>query len=390
MELSTLPNITPFLSPSIVALTFHVTLSNNVLKAEGEAARLWDTLEILAPNLKTLAFSVTSPQEAQWDQGFCRWLQTCEQLECITFPRYWRGGVVDVLASLPRLRSVDVDGDYVWTGRSGSATFLSRWSQEPIIFSAIKNASIDASPLELVAVLRNSTHIGVLTSLSLGIDAPDEEDLPETLLMIAQAFPSLTEFTSLLRVQILWDQITMETLRPLFSCSLLTRFTMKLPRTIRLSGDDVRDMGAAWPRLATLKVQEAGYNDFDDIATPLATLTTFAEAFPNLKHLALTFDTNFDMPSPHIPPPAIEFKALKVLSVRASYKPSHALDAGFFLASLCRADTELRWNPEGFNDRDDEDDDKARVEGWKKVDEVFRRAVCLKETWTGQRSARHR
>lgn len=129
--------------------------------------------------------------------------------------------------------------------------------------------------------------------------------------------------------------LSVDNIRPLFSCALLKEFHLWAPHSVPLKDDDVVEMGNSWPAMCSLVICPTPVVR-RDLGASFSILPSFAKNFPNLRELGLFFckgAPEFDGDL-H---PEYQFTKLETLAVGLSpVRRGEAQDIGFLLASLCQ------------------------------------------------------
>lgn len=131
------------------------------------------------------------------------------------------------------------------------------------------------------------------------------------------------------------ESLSVDTIRPLFSCTQLRRFSLLAPHLAPLKDKDVVDMGKSWPEMCYLILCPTPLVK-RDLGTDFSILSSFAKSFPDLWELRLFFGNDIPEFDGDLYP-VDQFEELETLGVGFSAVPSGgAQEIGFFLASLCR------------------------------------------------------
>ena len=126
-------------------------------------------------------------------------------------------------------------------------------------------------------------------------------------------------------------QMTLDTLRPLLSCSKMTIFKIALQHRLFLQLEDIEEIASKWPSLDTLKLN----NDrglLPQSQLTLRSLLPFARHCPRLQHLGLLLDAStMDIPAAH---ELQFFQRLKCLSMGSSPLAEEG-PVALFLSRIC-------------------------------------------------------
>lgn len=131
------------------------------------------------------------------------------------------------------------------------------------------------------------------------------------------------------------ESLSIDDIRPLFSCTRLKRFYLWGPHLVPLKDEDVVEMGKNWPAMRTLVLCPAPLVK-RDVAVGFGILPSFAKSFPKLRELQLFFGREVSEFEGDLYP-TYRFTELETLGLGLSRIPREkARDIGFLLASLCQ------------------------------------------------------
>lgn len=212
----------------------------------------------------------------------------------------------------------------------------------PGSFPKLVTLSFGSLPARMAEILQATDHVGRLRTINL--DCPAYFSTQEIKTVFANLAAGARDLND---VQLLCcpvrqlkgsssnESLSIDTIRPLFSCTGITRFHLLAPHFEPLKDGDVVEMGASWPRIGSLTLCPSPLVK-REMGTRFDILPIFAKSFPNLRELRLFFGkevAEFDGDLY----PAHQFMMLQILGVGLSPAPKgHAHDTGFLLASLCQ------------------------------------------------------
>jgi hypothetical protein len=144
------------------------------------------------------------------------------------------------------------------------------------------------------------------------------------------------------------ERLSLNTFRPLFSCSKLMNFEITHQYPLALQLDDVEEIASKWPLMETLTLNDsplagAPVNDKDPSLVTLRSLLSFARHCPQLRHLGLLLQASaIDIPPAH---EVQYFQKLKHLSVGCSHLAASEGAVALFLSQICPVGCKIESKP---------------------------------------------
>ncbi|KAG9045734.1 hypothetical protein FS837_005756 [Tulasnella sp. UAMH 9824] len=336
--------------------------------------------------LKTLSVKSWNPPSNIAD-SFCRWIQTCFELEKAHLPRDWHTlAIINAFGCLPKL----VEFGLEWTDRTYDDVDV----KLPILvkekdFPGLRRLGWSSN----ISRAKEFLQLTTLRLQGLTFDCweqSDERELTEFLATTVQCCPELDSLClSLGPITEAVDPegenipLSWKIFRPLLECRTLVELRIHHPSSCILSISDLEDMGAAWPKITELYLcpDPDIYPKYR--GTPISSLAHAAAAFPQLRALGLYID--------HLGPPKsagdlfpeCQFRRLRELDVGTSRVPNDdPIPVGLYLASLFAVGTRpsIRTGPSivRVNDISDEDDD-AWADDWRTAQRLAHLTLQTKE-----------
>ncbi|KAG9036377.1 hypothetical protein FS837_001695 [Tulasnella sp. UAMH 9824] len=363
-------SIVPFVGPK---------LENLVLEMDGSIESLEQSLllQSLAHRMPALKFlRLTSSSFAHnMSTSFTALISTSPQLTHIELPPFCL--TQEVVAATARLPLLTILTHSKWT--KAAETYHEsgmRFEFTPAAFPKLEVISFASLPNRMAEVFQSTDHVGRLREVFLDCPAynsPQEiknifaalgssAKLLDGLQLVCCPIPQLAELEPPM------DSLSINTIRPLFSCTRLGLFHLLAPHMVPLKDEDVVEMGKCWPEMGSLILCPAPLVNRDR-GVDFGILQTFAASFPNLGQLQLYFGKDIPEFGGNLHP-ANQFEDLDILGVGFSTVPRRkAQDIGFLLASLCSSPPLIEWGPPRYHRGDDiPEEQRAESEaGWEDV-----------------------
>ncbi|KAG8937723.1 hypothetical protein FRC00_001623 [Tulasnella sp. 408] len=212
----------------------------------------------------------------------------------------------------------------------------------PESFPQLSVLSFASLPIQMAGILQSTNHVGRLRLVVLDCPAynsPQEignvfaalgsgaQGL-DSVFLVCNPVPQLAASASK-------NSLSIDTIRPLFSCTRLGLFQLHAPHLSPLKDEDVFEMGKSWPAMCYLTLCPAPIVK-QHSGVDFSILSSFARSFPNLRELRLFFGQEVPEFDGDLYP-AYRFTKLETLGVGLSRIPKgKTRDIGFLLASLCQ------------------------------------------------------
>lgn len=212
----------------------------------------------------------------------------------------------------------------------------------PGSFPQLGTLAFAAPSSRMAEILQSTDHVGRLRGVFLDCPAYNSPQEIESVCAALGSGARQLEIVQLvccpvpqLMISSSKDSLSVDTIRPLFSCTQLEQFHFHAPHLTPLKDDDVIEMGRSWPEMWSLVLCPDPFVN-RDLGTGFSILPLFAKTFPYLQELRLflgkevpEFDGDLY--------PACRFTELETLVVGLDRVPKGTTrDIGFLLASLCQ------------------------------------------------------
>lgn len=329
-------SILPFIGPRLEILDLNM--------AEGienpEQSQLMQSLAHRTPNLKSLWLN-SSSNIHDMSTPLATLISSSPNLINLGLPAFFlTPEVVAAAARLPLLKTLlcttqqYAEDTYQESGMS--------FEFAPESFPQLDTLEFAALPTRMTTILQATDHVGRLISVSLDCPAYDSsQEIKTVFANLAAAAKRIREIQLVccpinrLAGPSSKDSLSINTIRPLLSCTRLAHLHITAPHFIPLSEGDVVEMGNSWPEMRTLTLSPSPLLERDQ-GTSFNILPAFAKHLPDL----FTLDLFFSKEIPEFDGdlnPAYQFGGLATLGVGWTSVPGgKARDIGFLLAGLCR------------------------------------------------------
>ncbi|KAG8937720.1 hypothetical protein FRC00_001620 [Tulasnella sp. 408] len=329
-------SILPFIGPRLENLSLEMDEGiDNVAQS-----LLMQSLTNRVPTLKSLR--LTSFGSAHHiSHPFAALISSSPNLTQLLLPPYFlTKEVVAATAQLPLLKTLGWS-DW-WTSTRNYHDSGMCFEFTPESFPQLSILRFGSLPNRMVEILQSTDHLGRLSAVALDCPAynspQDIENVFATLgscaqqleraLMVCSPVPQLTGSSSK-------DSLSVDTIRPLFSCTRLKRFSFYAPHLVPPKDEDVVEMGKNWPEMGHLLLCPAPLVHRDS-GVNFSILSSFAKSFPKLRELRLFFRQEVPEFDGDLYP-AYRFAKLETFGFGLSHIPKgKTRDIGFLLASLCQ------------------------------------------------------
>ncbi|KAG8914854.1 hypothetical protein FRC00_010340 [Tulasnella sp. 408] len=374
--------VLPFLSNDLAHLDLELNDSSDALLKEA-----FDAFRSRRLNLKTFrlyTYDVGPTSEA----ALGSWLETMKTLEKVTLPDYYlTAQVLTRIATLPELRVIDrVNAGYSLQLQDDDPRMAGSLPSDS--FPRLAEITLPATPAAARRLLFNShTNFAGLTRLDLDAEKDIKADHVIAFTQdLATHCPKITTIgLALYLCSAFRDQgvsvLPVEILESLYPCHHLTSLRIRYPLPLKFGPNDVEKMGRAWPQMTHLSLCPApNFTVSEDMGVTVAILPSFALHMPNLQMLGLYFNSQDHITFEGRLYHTYQFKQLDDLYVGLSSKPkSQVRDLGFFLASLCSRDVNIRYGERALSTSSSlVAHEKRRVAAWKEVKEMMSFAMRIK------------
>ncbi|KAG8961247.1 hypothetical protein FRC00_012868, partial [Tulasnella sp. 408] len=212
----------------------------------------------------------------------------------------------------------------------------------PGSFPKLETLAFASLPNRMAEILQSPDHAGRLRLVMLDCPAynsPQEVESVfaalgsgaqqlESVMLMCNPVPQLTPSSSK-------DSLSIETIRPLFSCTQIEEFHLYAPHFTPLKDEGVLEMARSWPAMWSLSLCPTPLVK-RDLGVGFSILPLFAKSFPNLQVLGLFFGKGIPEFDGDLYP-AYRFTKLETLELGISRIPKNKTrDIGFLFASLCQ------------------------------------------------------
>ncbi|KIO32346.1 hypothetical protein M407DRAFT_4538 [Tulasnella calospora MUT 4182] len=342
-------SILPFLGPQLESLELRMAK----LVDHSEQSLLMQSLLHRTPNLSVLRVASFALAH-QMSSSLASFISSLPKLVRLKLPAFFlTKEVVTTIAKLPVLTQLDYS-DWKQTVETYHESGMC-FEFSPGLFSHLDDLAFASFPTQMAKVLQAADHVGLLRSINL--DCPAYYSEREIRTVFANLASGARRLGS---VQLLCspvfdvaessstDSLSIDTIRPLFSCIGLGRFHLTAPHFAPLQNEDVLEMGASWPEMHSLSLCPSPLTK-RNLGAPFDILSTFAKCFPNLQKLRLFFGSEVSEFDGDLHP-AYQLTKLVTVGVGLSPVPrGRAQDIGFLLASLCQNPPSIESGPTGYH-----------------------------------------
>ncbi|KAG8945181.1 hypothetical protein FRC04_001160 [Tulasnella sp. 424] len=329
-------SILPFIGPRLEVLDLDM--------ADGidnpEQSQLMQSLAHRRPNLKSL-WLTSSSNIHNMSTPLATLISSSPNLIHLGLPAFFlTPEVVATAARLPLLKTLDCTTQQYAEDTYQESGMSFEFAQES--FPQLETIEFAALPTRMATVLQATDHVGRLISVSL--DCPAYDSPQEIKIVFANLSAAAKRIQ---KIQLVCcpinrlvgssskDSLSINTIRPLLSCTQLAHLHITAPHFIPLAEGDVVEMGNSWPEMRTLALSPSPLLERDR-GTSFNILPAFAKHFPDLLSLHLFFSNEIPTFDGDLNP-AYQFGGLATLGVGWTSVPrGKAREIGFLLASLCR------------------------------------------------------
>ncbi|KAG8945182.1 hypothetical protein FRC04_001161 [Tulasnella sp. 424] len=329
-------NIIPFIGPQLENLDLEMEEGIN----NPEQAQLVQSLTRRTPNLRSLG--LTSFNKVQHiGTPLTALISSSPKLVRLKLPTFFlTKEVVAAAANLPFLRKLlysawpEAQNIYQESGMCFEFT--------PESFPQLETLAFAALPTRMAEVLDATDHVGRLRWVYLDCPAYYSSQDIETVFAKLAAGGKCLHTVQLMCCAVRplagsssHDSLSIDTIRPLFSCTRLGTFLLWAPHFVPLDEEDVVEMGKNWPLMHSLTLCPTPISKKDQ-GTGFNILAAFAKSLPHLRILRLFFNKEIPIFDGDLYPVS-QFTRLERLRVGWSPVPKgKAQEIGFLLASLCQ------------------------------------------------------
>ncbi|KAG8945179.1 hypothetical protein FRC04_001158 [Tulasnella sp. 424] len=260
----------------------------------------------------------------------------------------------------------------------------------PESFPQLETLAFAALPTRMAKVFDATDHVGRLRSVYLDCPAFNSSKEIETVFAKLAAGGSRLDSVQLMCCPVyplvsssLNDSVSIDTIRPLFSCTRLGSLQLWAPHFVPLNEEDVVEMGKNWPLMHTLNLCPAPLAKKDQ-GTGFDILAAFAKSFPHLRILRLFFNKEIPAFDGDLHPVS-RFRALERLGVGLSpAAEGKASEIGFLIASLCQSPPAIDYGTTGNRHGNDipEEQMTKLAAGWSEVVSFLNLAFRIKNSYT--------
>lgn len=319
-----------------------VKLDDPFLAGEGfkEAKAYLTEISARLPNLTildiTASFSVV-----RVESELIQLLRGLRHLKEFILPRYWiTNSVLTAVDQLPALKVIQ--WDYHLNGEGDPQDILKLdYIPSEGSFPSLVDFNIEANIPSVINTLRIpfASRLTIIYIRSLEPVSPPQ--MHEFLLHCEAQCSSLTQLNlefipNVPPLESFPEQVTIETLSPIFSYKYLTHFSFQYFYPLSLTDDDIARLASSCPSLVSLKLGKDPYLSGNPNLT-LQSLLPLAEYCPNLEELALYLDANV---IPQVSDLALSFKRIQSIDFGNSLISPDKIDRiALFLSHICTRET---------------------------------------------------
>lgn len=329
-------SIIPFVGPRLETLILKMDEGiDNVAQS-----LLMQSLTNRMPTLNALQLTSFGPAH-HISHPFATLISSSPNLTQILIPPFFlTKEIVAATAQLPRLKTLG--WSEWWTNTRNYHESGMSFEFLPESFPQLSTLRFGSLPNRMAEILQSMDHVGRLSAVALDCPAytsPQEiENVFATLgscarqlervLMVCSPVPQLRGSSSN-------DSLSVDNIRPLFSCTQLKRLTLYAPHLVPPKDEDVVEMGKNWPTMCKLVLCPSPVVKRDS-GVDFNILSSFAKSLPNLQDLRLFFGQEVPEFDGDLYP-AHRFTKLETLGFGLSRIPKgKTRDIGFLLASVCQ------------------------------------------------------
>ncbi|KAG8900850.1 hypothetical protein FRC00_010818 [Tulasnella sp. 408] len=375
--------ILPFLSKDLAHLDLELYESSDTLLKEA-----FDAFRNRTLNLKTFRF-YTYEGGPTSEAALGPWLETMKTLEKVMLPDYYlTAQVLTRIAALPELRVIDrVHVEYKLPLRYNDARMAG--SLPSGSFPRLAEITLPETPAAAKRLLFDShTYFSGLTRLDLNADKDIKADHVIAFTQdLAAHCPNITTIGLALSLRSAFrDQgvsvLPVEILESLYPCKHLTSLRIGYPLPLKFGPTDVENMGCAWSKMTQLSLcaePDFSFSVSEDMGVTVDILPSFALHMPNLRTLGLYFNSQDQITFEGHLYYTCQFNQLDELHVGYSSIPkSQVRELGFYLASLCSRDVNVRYGNKVLLRNSPPPDEERHEAAWQAVKEMMSFAMQIK------------
>ncbi|KAG8945183.1 hypothetical protein FRC04_001162 [Tulasnella sp. 424] len=328
-------SIIPFIGPKLE--TLHLAMEEGI--SNPERLQLVQSLARRTPDLRSLSLHSLTKIE-QMDTPLAVLISSSPKLAHITLPAFFlTKEVVAAAARLPFLTQLRHSGWAMAENVYQESGMCFEFTPES--FPLLDTLAFAALPTRMAKVFDATDHVARLRSVYLDCPAFYSSQEIETVFAKLAAGAKRLQDIQLVCCPILQlassssnDSLSIDTIRPLFSCTQLGSLQLWAPHFVPLNEEDAVEMGKNWPLMHSLSLCPAPLVKRDQGAG-FHILTAFAKSLPHLRILRLFFNKEIPIFDGDLYPVS-RFRTLEKIGVGLSPVPKgKAQEIGFLLASLC-------------------------------------------------------
>ncbi|KAG9023753.1 hypothetical protein FS837_005641 [Tulasnella sp. UAMH 9824] len=329
-------SILPFIGPQLEALILKMGEGNDYIAH----SLLMQSLTHRTLTLKTLRLISPGPAH-HISYPFAALISSSPNLTLLSIPPFsLTEEVVAAAGQLPLLKTLAFSAWWASDENYHESGMCFKFIPES--FPQLRALSFGSLPNRMAEILQSTDHLRRLSAVVLDCPAynsPQEIENVfavlgsgaqqlERVMMACSPVPQLAGSSSN-------DSLSVDSIRPLFSCTQLKRFGLFAPHFAPPKDDDIVEMGKNWPGMWFLSLCPSPLLK-RDVGVSFSILSSFAKSFPNLQELRLFFGQEVPEFDGDLYP-AYRFTKLGTLKIGWPRIPKDKTrDIGFLLASLCQ------------------------------------------------------